>query len=44
MTIDLLPFKPQMAAILEKFFSESLKLTNNFRKEFSIKTHVKMRY
>ena len=44
MTIDLLPIKPQMAAILDLFFKETLKITNSFRNEFSIKNHVKMRY
>ena len=31
MTIDLLPIKPQMAAILDLFFNETLKITNSFR-------------
>ena len=44
MTIDLLPIKPQMAAILDLFFHETIKVTNSFRNEFSIKNHVKMRY
>ena len=33
-----------MTAILDLFFSETLKVTNNFRNEFSIKKHVEMRY
>ena len=37
MTIDMLPIKPQMAAILDLFFNETLKVTNSFRNEFSIK-------
>ena len=41
---QLLPMKPLMAAILNLFFSETLKVTNNFRNEFSIKKHVEMRY
>ena len=45
MKIDqLFPIKPQMAAILDLFFSETLKVTNSFRNEFSIKNHVKMRF
>ena len=41
---QLLPMKPWMAAILDLFFSETLKVNNNFRNEFSIKNHVEMRY
>ena len=37
MTIDLLPIKPQMAAILDLFFNETFKVTNSFRNEFSMK-------
>ena len=44
MTIDLLPIQPQMAAILDLFFSETLNVINSFRNECSIKNHVKMRY
>ena len=33
-----------MAAILDLFFNETLKITNSFRNEFIIKNHVKMRY
>ena len=44
MTIDLLPIKHQMAAILDLFFNETLKITTSFRNEFSIKNHVEMRY
>ena len=44
MTIDLLPIKHQMAAILDLFFSKTLKVTTSFRNEFSIKNHVEMRY
>ena len=44
MTIDLLPIKPQMVAILNLFFNETLKVTNSLRNEFSPKNHVKMRY
>ena len=44
MTINLLPIQPQMAAILDLFFNESLKITNSFRNEFSIRNHVKIRY
>ena len=40
----LLPIKPQMAAILDLSLNETLKVTNNFRNEFSIKSHVKMKY
>ena len=36
--------KLPMAAIFELFFTETLKVTNNFRNEFSIKNHVEMRY
>ena len=32
------------AATLDLFFSKTFKVTNNFRNEFSIKTHVEMRY
>ena len=42
---QLLPMKPKMAAILDLFFNETLKVTNSFRKEFSIKhNNVEMRY
>ena len=41
MTIDLLPIKHQMAAILDLFFNETLKASNSFRNEFSLKNHVK---
>ena len=44
MTMDLLPIKPQMAAVLDLFINEILKATNNFRNEFRIKNNVKMRY
>ena len=44
MTIDLLPIQHQMAAILDFFFNETLKVTTSFRNEFSIKNHVEMRY
>ena len=44
MTIDLLSIKPQMAAILDIFFNETLKVTHSFRTEFSIKNHIKMKY
>ena len=44
MTIDLLPIKHKMAAILDLFFNETLKVTTSFRNEFSIKNHVEMRY
>ena len=44
MTKDLLPMKPQMAAILDLFFNETLEVTNSFRNEFSIKNRVKIRY
>ena len=44
MTIDLLPIKAEMAAILDLFFDESLKVTNSFRNDFTIKNRVKMRY
>ena len=44
MTIDLLPIKQQMAAILDLFFNETLKVTTNVRNKFSIKNHVEMRY
>ena len=44
MTIDLLPIKHQMAAILDLFFNETLKITTSFRNEFSIKNHLKLRY
>ena len=44
MTIDLLPVKNRMAAILDLFFNETLKVTTSFRNEFSIKNHVEMRY
>ena len=44
MTIDLLPIKIQIAAILDLFFNETLKVTNGFRTEFSIINHVKIRY
>ena len=41
MTIDLLPIQHQMAAILDLFFNETLKVTTGFRNEFSIKKRVK---
>ena len=44
MTIDLLPIQHQMAAILDLFFNETLKVTTSFRNKFSIKNHVEMRY
>ena len=44
MKIDLLPIKSQMGAILDLFFSETLKANNRFRTKFSIKNHVSMRY
>ena len=44
MTIDLLPIKPQMAAILNLSLNETLKNYISFRTEFSIKNHVKIRY
>ena len=44
MTIDLLPIKHQMAAILDLFFNETLKITTSFRNELSIKNYVEMRY
>ena len=44
MTIDLLPNKHKMAAILDLFFNETLKVTTSFRNEFSIENHVEMRY
>ena len=34
MTIDLLPIQHQMAAILDLFFNETLKVTTSFRNEF----------
>ena len=40
----MVPIELQMAAILNLFFSEILKVTNSFKNEFSIKNHVKMRY
>ena len=43
-TIDLFPTKPQMAAILDLFFNGTLKFTDSFKNEFSIKNHVKRRY
>ena len=43
MTIDLLPIKHQMAAILDLFFNETLKITTSFRNKFSNKNHVEMR-
>ena len=33
-----------MTAILDSFFKKTLKVTNNFRNELSIKNHVEMRY
>ena len=39
-----LPIKPKMAAILDLFFNETLKVTNGFINKFSIKNHVKLRY
>ena len=44
MTKNLLPIKPQMAAILDLFFNETLKVTNSFRNEFGVKNYVEMRY
>ena len=44
MTIDLLPIKHQMAAILDLFFNEILKGTTSFRNELSNKNHVEMKY
>ena len=44
MTIDLLPIKHQMAAILDLFFNETLKIPTSFKNQFSIKNHVEMRY
>ena len=44
MTIDLLPIKHQMVAILDLFFNKTVQVTNIFINEFSIKNHVKMRY
>ena len=44
MTIDLLPIKHPMAATLDLFFKETLKITTSLRNEFSIKNHVEMRY
>ena len=44
MTIDLLPIKIQMVAILDLFFNETLKVTDSVRNELSIKNYVKMRY
>ena len=44
MTIDLLPIKIQMAAILDLFYNKTLKVTNSFRTEFSIKNRVKLMY
>ena len=44
MTVYLLPIKPQMVAMLDLFFNETLKATIIFIIEFSIKNHVKMRY
>ena len=41
---QLLPMKTWMAAILDLFFSETLKITNNLKNEFSIKNNVEMRY
>ena len=42
MTIDFHPIKHQMTAILDFFFSETLKITNSFKNEFSINNHVKI--
>ena len=44
MTIDLLPIKHQISAILDLFFDETLKITISFRNELSIKNHVDMSY
>ena len=44
MIIDLLPIKHEMAAILDLFFNETLKVTTSFRNECSIKNQVEMRY
>ena len=44
MTIDLLPVKNRMAAILDLFFNETLKVTTSYRNEFSIENHVEMKY
>ena len=33
-----------MAAILDLFFTETLKVTTSFRNEFSIKNRVEMKY
>ena len=44
MTIDLLPIEHQMAAILDLFNNETLKITTSFRNEFSIENQVEMRY
>ena len=40
----LAPIKPQMAALLNWFFNETLKVKNSFINEFSIKNHVQMSY
>ena len=44
MTLNLLPIKHQIAAILDLFFNETLKITTSFRNEFTIKNHDEMRY
>ena len=41
---QLLPMKPEMTAILDLYFTKTLKGTNNFRNELSIKNHVEMRF
>ena len=40
MTIDLLPIKPQMAAILDVFFNETLTVSNCFINKFSKKIKI----
>ena len=42
--MDLLNTQMPMVGILHLFFNETLKVTNSFRNEFSIKNHVKMWY
>ena len=44
MTLDLLPIKPQMAAILDLLFNETSTVTKIFRNEFSFENHMKMMY
>ena len=41
---QLLPMKPEMAAILDLFFSETLKILITSEMNFSINNHVEMRY